>query len=54
MLSWRRSTRPAPGLLYAGYIGGAGDEWGYGIAVDGVGNAYVTGCDPIRPEPPSP
>ncbi len=30
-------------LLYAGYIGGAGDDEGYGIAVDGAGNAYVTG-----------
>ncbi len=30
-------------LLYAGYIGGAGDDGGYGIAVDGAGNAYVTG-----------
>jgi hypothetical protein len=31
------------GLLYAGYIGGAGSELGRGIAVDGAGNAYVTG-----------
>ena len=31
------------GLIYAGYIGGAGDESGYDIAVDGAGNAYVTG-----------
>ena len=30
-------------LVYAGYIGGSGDDLGYGIAVDGVGNAYVTG-----------
>ena len=30
-------------LLYCGYIGGAGDEDGVGIAVDQVGNAYVTG-----------
>ena len=30
-------------LLYAGYIGGAADDWGNGIAVDGAGNAYVTG-----------
>jgi PKD repeat protein len=30
-------------LVYAGYIGGNGDDWGYGIAVDGAGNAYVTG-----------
>jgi hypothetical protein len=30
-------------LVYAGYIGGTGDEVGYGIAVDSAGNAYVTG-----------
>jgi len=30
-------------LVYAGYIGGAGDDYGVGIAVDGAGNAYVTG-----------
>ena len=30
-------------LVYAGYIGGTGDQEGFGIAVDGAGNAYVTG-----------
>jgi hypothetical protein len=31
------------GLVYCGYIGGVDDEEGRGIAVDGSGNAYVTG-----------
>ncbi len=31
------------GLVYAGYIGGSGDDEGYGIAVDNAGNAYITG-----------
>ena len=30
-------------LVYAGYIGGSGNDHGDGIAVDGVGNAYITG-----------
>jgi Beta-propeller repeat/IPT/TIG domain len=30
-------------LGYCGYIGGAIDDYGYGVAVDGSGNAYITG-----------
>ena len=31
------------GLVYCTYLGGSGGDIGYGIAVDGAGNAYVTG-----------
>lgn len=30
-------------LVYSAYVGGFGEETGHGIAVDGSGNAYVTG-----------
>ena len=30
-------------LVYSTYLGGSDPDWGYGIAVDGAGCAYVTG-----------
>jgi hypothetical protein len=33
----------ASALLYSAYLGGSGDDFGYGIAVDPAGNAFVVG-----------
>ncbi|MEZ2318961.1 MAG: S8 family serine peptidase [Microcoleus sp.] len=40
-------------LIYSTYIGGTGNEYGIGIAVDSQGNAYLTGqVDPGYPTTP--
>ncbi len=39
-------------LVYSSLIGSSGDDYGNGIAVDGSGNAYVTGYT-LRPTFPS-
>ena len=31
------------GLVFAGYIGGSGDDYATGVALDALGNAYVSG-----------
>ncbi|CBE68996.1 MAG: hypothetical protein F9K13_11270 [Candidatus Methylomirabilis oxygeniifera] len=39
-------TKLAPNgarLIYSTFLGGSGDDWGHGIAVDTEGHAYVTG-----------
>jgi len=38
-----RVSASGTSFVYSGYIGGADDDRGYGIAVDSAGNAYVTG-----------
>src|SRR3989441_8692213 len=40
------ATKPLiidPVLAYSTYLGGSGGDQGFGVAVDAVGNAYVTG-----------
>jgi hypothetical protein len=42
------------GLSYATFLGGSGGDVGEGIAVDGVGSAYVTGCTSSSDFPTTP
>ena len=41
-------------LEYATFLGGASDDMGYGIAVDGMGRAYVTGATTSSDFPATP
>ena len=41
-------------LVYSTYLGGAGSDYGFGIAVDNAGNAYVTGDTSSRALAPFP
>src|SRR5262249_56223893 len=36
-------TRTGTNVTYSTYLAGTGGAEGYGIAVDGLGNAYITG-----------
>jgi len=36
-------TAAGTGLVYAGYVGGAGGDFGFSIAIDSEGSAYITG-----------
>jgi uncharacterized protein (TIGR03437 family) len=36
-------TQAGNAVVYSTYLGGSGDDYGYGIAVDGAGSAYLTG-----------
>jgi hypothetical protein len=37
------------GLIYAGYIGGTGNQVATGVAIDGAGNPYVVGATDSKP-----
>jgi hypothetical protein len=39
-----KATVIDPALVYSTYLGGSGDDQPTGIAVDGIGNVYLSGC----------
>ena len=41
-------------MVYCGYLGGSATDYGWGIATDGAGNAYVTGYTVSSEAAPSP
>ena len=43
-----------PVLVYSSYLGGAGEDWAGGVAVDSKGNAYVTGATSSAAFPTTP
>ncbi len=46
-----KSSPDSSALVYSTYLGGSGDDYGWGIAVDSAGNAHVTGDTPSRDFP---
>ena len=45
---------PSGLLLWATYVGGSGDDFGFGISVDSAGNAFMTGTTKLTiDEPPT-
>jgi uncharacterized protein (TIGR03437 family) len=39
----RRDLVIDPPLIYSSYFGGTGDDYGYAVAIDSIGNTYVAG-----------